>query len=425
MIALASSSGVRRARPDAVLVTLLAGQFMANLDTAIINLAVPSIGATLHASGSALQWTAAAYVLTSALFLIGAARLGSLAGRRTIFLIGLGLFTAASLLCGTAPSVAVLIAGRAVQGIGAALMVAQVLSGIQLRYSRPARARALGAYTMTLSAAAVLGQVLGGALVTADIGGSAWRPLFLINVPIGAVLLFFAARVLPPDEAPPQRDGWRAGRIARVLLPLIDTRLFAMRGVSLGLVASALTRVTYFSLLFVIALYLQNGCGRSAFSAGLALLAWVAAYGVAGPVYPRLPAGVARRSAPLGCLVVALAYGGLAAVSAAGSAGGPLFVLFLGIGGFGFGIVSTALVVHLTGIVPAAHASGFSGVMSTLVPLSAVAGVATFGSLYLALAGRAVPGAATQGFAVTCSAFAVSAGLAAVAAARSLRQARS
>ena len=93
-----------------------------------------------------------------------------------------------------------LIAARIVQGFGAALMVAQVITGIQRTLGGAARTRAIGAYTMTLSLSAVTGQILGGALITANLFGLTWRPLFLINIPLGALLLFVALRVMPPDE---------------------------------------------------------------------------------------------------------------------------------------------------------------------------------------------------------------------------------
>ena len=134
------------------------------------------------------------------MLLITSARMGTLYGYRRMFLIGLAAFTLASLACGLAPSVNALIGARIAQGAGASLLVAQVLSGIQRAFGGATRTRAIGAYTLTLSLSAVVGQILGGLLITLNIFGLAWRPLFLINVPLGAVLLVLAWRVLPADE---------------------------------------------------------------------------------------------------------------------------------------------------------------------------------------------------------------------------------
>jgi predicted MFS family arabinose efflux permease len=386
------------------LTVVLGGQFMANMDNAIVNVATPAIGATLHASGPQLQFTVSGYVLASALLLIASARCGSIFGYRPLFLAGLATFTLASLACGLAPDVVVLIAARVVQGIGAALMVAQVLSAIQLNLAGPARLRAIGAFTMTLSASAVAGQLLGGSLVSANLFGASWRPIFLINVPIGIALFALALRALPSHA--PGAPGRRSG-------PLVDLRLFAVRGVPLRIAALACTRITYFALLFVVALYLQDGRGWSAFASGFALVAWVAAYGVAGPIVPRLPPRLARWAALAGCLVMAAAFLGLTVASTA-TAPAAALVLLLAAGGFGFGASSTALVSHLTAGVPTPFASDLSGVLATLGPAAATLGVVSFGGAYLRIAPHGGPGAA-YAFAVVCAAFAVLCALAAAA----------
>jgi MFS family permease len=441
---------------------ILTGQFMANVDTAIVNVATPSIGATLHASGAELQLTVSVYVLATAMLLITAARLGTLYGYRRIFLTGLVTFTLASLGCGIAPDALSLILARIVQGIGAALMVAQVISGIQRTLTGDARTRAIGAYTMTLSLSAVIGQILGGVLITADVFGLAWRPLFLINVPIGVLLLALALRALPRDEQPtgprPALDfigvgllgltmlllilpltvgremhwpGWTiaslvasvAGGAAFVLRrgSLLDFRLFREPAVVPVLVAQLFARMTYFSLLFVLALYVQTGLGKSALTSGLSLLSWVAAYGIAGPVYPRLPARVAALCGPSGAAIMAAAFAGTALATAFHTGTGPLLIAFLGCGGFGFGMMQTALTSHLTATVAKERAPDLSGVLSTMTPLSAVLGIATFGSAYLALAAPGGADAATHAFTIVNAAFAVSAALAAAFAIRALR----
>ena len=144
---------------------MLAGTFMVVLDFFIVNVALPSIQHDLHASGGAIEWVVAGYALTSAVFLITAARLGDQIGRRRMFSIGLGLFTLSSAACGVAGTPAVLVAARLMQGIGAALLMPNVLSIIGVTYSDSDRARALGAYGLVMGVAAVCGQLIGGVLV--------------------------------------------------------------------------------------------------------------------------------------------------------------------------------------------------------------------------------------------------------------------
>jgi MFS family permease len=206
-----------------MLIVLLAGQFMALLDVTIVNVAMPTIGRTLHASGAELQLVVAGYTVSYAMFLITGARMGDLYGRRRMFMAGVAVFTVASLTCGIAPSVGVLIAARFVQGAGAAAMMPQIMSVIQVRFDGAARARALSAYTAVLSSGFVAGQVIGGVLVTANLFGQAWRPVFLVNVPIGLAVLALVPRVMPRDEpgaghtlargSGPAAAGGKAGRV--------------------------------------------------------------------------------------------------------------------------------------------------------------------------------------------------------------------
>ncbi|HEX7160569.1 MAG TPA: MFS transporter, partial [Trebonia sp.] len=155
-----------------MLIVLLCGQFMALLDVTVVNVAMPTLGRSLHASGAELQLVIAGYTVSYAMLLITGARLGDIVGRRRMFLLGVGGFTLASLTCGLAPDIGVLIAARFVQGAAAAAMMPQIMTVIQLRFSGTARARALSAYTAILSSGFVAGQVIGGVLVTADLFGS-------------------------------------------------------------------------------------------------------------------------------------------------------------------------------------------------------------------------------------------------------------
>lgn len=193
-------AALREAHKGGLLAILLAGPFMAQADATIANVATPSIHADLGASGAALELVIGGYLIAFAVLLITGARLGQTHGYRRIFLLGVGVFSLASLLCGLAPSPIVLVLARVVQGAGAALMFPQTLTGIQLNFSGRRRARAIGLYAVALSCGAVVGQILGGALISADVAGTQWRAIFLINIPVGATVIVAALRHLPADD---------------------------------------------------------------------------------------------------------------------------------------------------------------------------------------------------------------------------------
>src|SRR5690242_13773632 len=201
----------RAPSPGAILAIVLTGQFMALLDASVVNVAAPAIHAGLHASGAGLQLVIAGYVITYAVLLVTGARLGDIIGHRTMFLAGVALFTLASLGCGLAGSTSVLVTLRFVQGAGAAAMIPQVLSLIQRSFPGPARARPMRLYAAVLAGGAVAGQVVGGLLVSADLWGSSWRPVFLLNVPVGAVLLITGSRLLPRGRGGRGRAGLGLG----------------------------------------------------------------------------------------------------------------------------------------------------------------------------------------------------------------------
>jgi MFS family permease len=437
-----------------VLFILLTGQFMANLDTSVVNVAAPAIHDDLRAGTSALQLIVSGFVLTYATLLIAGARIGARFGPERVFTAGVAAFTGASLLCGLAPTAPVLIVGRLVQGAAAAVMVPQVLTGIQRAYHGPGRARAIGYYALTLSAGSVAGQVLGGVLVWANLFGSSWRPIFLVNVPIGVALTAIAARTLPRDGGDRSRRldlpgaaalalsvalavvplvlgralhwplwtvaalaacpvllavfGWRERRTPA---PLVNLRLLGHGPIGWGLVGYALALSTYFTMLFVLALYLQQGLGRDALYSGLSLVSWVAAFGLAAPVSRRLPTRVATVG---GFALLSAAHLAISAGAASHRLPGALLMVLLGVGGFGLGIGTTALVTHLTGSVPPAHAAELSGLIPTTAQLSSVLGVATFGTLYIGLSRVA-------GFAVVTLVFGAAALLGAAAVYRSTR----
>ncbi|MBW4091687.1 MAG: MFS transporter [Proteobacteria bacterium] len=164
-----------------VLGVVLMGTFMAILDVSIVNVAVPSIRADLHASFGGIEFIVSAYTLTYACLLVTGGRLGDNYGRKHLFILGLIVFASASGACGFAPTTEVLIGARAVQGIGSALMYPQVLAIIQIAFTGEDRAKALGIFGSVIGIAAIAGQLVGGTLLALDIWGLQWRPIFLVT----------------------------------------------------------------------------------------------------------------------------------------------------------------------------------------------------------------------------------------------------
>jgi MFS family permease len=454
------------ARPGWALAALLGALFLGNVDVAIANIAAPSIQDGLHASGGGLELIVSGYTLAYAALLVTGARLGESRGYRQMFLAGLAGFTVASLACGLAPSALTLIVARIAAGGAAALMTAQVLTGIQLGFDGRGRARALGLYSLVLSAGAVAGQSLGGLLVSADIGGTTWRPAFLINVPAGVVLFWLARRYLAAGRRQPQRmdlagvtvlaaamlllvlplvlgqdAGWPAwtwaclaGSVlafaalraverkvsARGGQPLVDFRLLARPVIRWGLASQTVATGAYFAVLFTLALYLQQGLGKSAGYSGLALVSWVAAFGIPGPVLGRLPARARALAGPVGPVVLAAGFAAIGVSLYAGNTSGALLMTLLGVAGLGLGIGFTGVLSHLTSSVTSDEAAALSGLFNTTTRAGGVVGTAVFGAAYLTL----VPGhgSAVHGFAVVNLALAVSALAAAVLAGLSVRR---
>ena len=420
-----------------MLAVLLLGQFMCIIDVLVVNVAMPSIAASLHASGASLQLVVGGYTIAYAMLLITGARLGDRYGRRRAYLAGVLIFTAASLACALAPDSQALIGFRLIQGAGAAVLVPQVFSIIQLNFTGPARARALSAYAAVLSAGAVAGLVLGGVVVTADLFGTGWRPVFAINVPIGILLAAAVPRLVPPDDtssaAPARRGrkldlaglataacavlltvlplvlgheegwpGWCFGCIAggavlaagfvlterRVAArggdPLLNLAVLRAPALPSGLVTLALTQVGYGGLLFAFTLHLQAGLGESALRAGLSYLPMAVVFGVAGYNWRRLPAAARRVLVPAGLAVSTLAYLTLASGLHTGT--GLLTWTGLAVAGLGLGLSVSPLLTQSLTYVPPARAADASGLLTTTVQLGQLLGVAAIGSVYLSRA---------------------------------------
>ena len=172
------------------------------LDTTIVNIAIPSIQANLGASYATIQWLIAGYALTFATLLITGGRMGDVYGYKKIFMFGVGGFTVASLLCGVAGNSEMLIAARLLQGAMAALMVPQVMSLMQIMYKPHERGNILGIFGALAGVAATLGPIVGGILIHFNIAGLDWRPIFLINIPVGIFSFIMARKFLPDGKSP-------------------------------------------------------------------------------------------------------------------------------------------------------------------------------------------------------------------------------
>src|SRR5919197_6067690 len=412
----------------AALLLLLAGAFMVVLDFFIVNVALPSIAVRLHAGESSLEWVVAGYGLTFAAFLITAGRLGDELGRRRVYAIGLGLFTAASAACGLAPSPTTLVLARALQGAAGAVLMPQVLSIIGVTYRGEDYVRALSAYGVALGLAAVGGQVIGGALVQTGLG---CRGCFLINVPIGLAALLLTPRLVPESRSPlrgrigvtsaivlatglvavllplieGRQHGWPAwtwislatapailaafvrqqGQIRRRgEIPLVDLGLFRERSFSAGVLTQLFLASAQASFFVYLALYLQNGRGLSPLEAGGVFTILAAAYVVVSGPAPGLTARFGRSVVSAGgaCLAAGLLLLALAVGDA--GLGGSILACVPGLllVGAGIGLCFTPLTSTVLGAVNPDSAGAASGAMSTMQQVGYALGVAITGLIF-------------------------------------------
>ncbi|GAA3535797.1 MFS transporter [Amycolatopsis ultiminotia] len=424
---------------SAGLVTVLLGAALPIIDFFIVNVALPTINADLHASTATLELVVAAYGIAYAVLLVLGGRLGDTFGRRRLFLVGLTLFTLTSLACGLAPNATTLVLARAAQGAASAMLLPQVLSIIQAGTTGERRSRALGLFGATGGISTVIGQLLGGALVAADLFGSSWRPIFLVNVPIGIVGLLLARRTVPDSRAanPLGVDRWGTALLAVSLLSLlipimeghalgwpwwtiallalfpfaaygfvrVETSLERAGGTALlppALLRTASVRhgltvaVPYFcgfgSFMFVYAVTLQDGLHLGPLGAGLALTPMAVAYFTTSLVSSHLVARFGRKIVPIGGAVLAL---GLAVLAGSALLAWPEVSLWqlapaMVLVGVGNGMIMSTLFRVVLSRVPTDLAGVGGGVLTTTQQTSLALGVAVFGSLFASLS---LPGA--------------------------------
>jgi DHA2 family methylenomycin A resistance protein-like MFS transporter len=418
------------------------GYFMIILDTTIVNVAVPAIGEDLGADLSELQWVVDSYlVLLAAGILTGGALSDRFTARR-IFVIGISLFTITSFACGLAPNTETLIVARALKGVAAALLVPSSLALVRAGYSDPAlRRRAVAMWATIAGFGAAAGPVLGGLGVAAW----SWRIVFLVNVPVGLLVLFLTSRHVPCGVGVPRSldltgqvlavltlgslaialiEGAHAGYNAptaiavflflagatgflaverRVPEPMLPLHLFRNSTIAGGAVIGLLINFGFYGALFVLNIYLQAERDASAIEAGLVLLPQLAVIIPGSMVSARWSA---RPGGPVGtaCLGMFLTGAGIAGCMVTGpNVSYAALVLPLSAAGFGMGMVMPAVTAALTDAAPAHHAGLAAGVINAARQSGSVVGIALLGGILGA--GDAVTTHLRYGLGIAAAAF--------------------
>jgi MFS transporter, DHA2 family, methylenomycin A resistance protein len=417
--ALESTVHARWAKP-LTLAAMSLGYGVVQLDVTIVNTALNSIGSALGGGVSELQWVVSTYTIAFAAFILTAGALGDRLGAKKIFMVGFAIFTAASLGCALAPTSAFLIASRAVQGLGAAILVPNSLALLNHAYpSTTERGRAVGVWAAGASLALTAGPLVGGGLIAL----AGWRSIFLVNLPIGLAGLWLTWRYttdtarsdhrldLPGQAAAigmlgvlaaaiieAGRVGWGnlwvvAGFAAFVVLallfvlqerraraPMLPLSLFRNRMFALTSLVGLLVNVAFYGLIFVFSLYFQRVNGWSAFDTGLAFVPMMGAVLPVNLLAPRL---TERFGAPpviaAGALIAAAGCLGLLGIDHGTSywaIGGQLLAM-----GAGLGLLVPPLTSALLGSVEKARSGAAAGVLNSTRQTGSVLGVALFGSL--------------------------------------------
>lgn len=443
------------------LALLCTAQLMIFLDATVVNVALPTIQQDLHVPPAPLSWVVNAYLLTFGGFLLLAGRAGDLFDRRRILAAGVGLFTAASLLCAAATSPAVLIAGRALQGLGGALIAATGLTMIVTLFTEPAkRDRAMAIYSFVASGGGTLGVIFGGILI--DTLG--WYSIFLLNLPVGLAILVLTPRFLHRGQPNHEQtsldlpgavtvttatmlallgcvtassDGWAtpttvsllaaaAGGLALFVRvehhaprPLLPPRLFRSRALCLANILAVLLRAAIFSWFYFAALYMQNILGFTALQTGLGFLPATLIIAVcAYTLTARLVARVGARTPIVGgAALVGLGLGAFALSPTDGTYTADVLpgMVLLGLGG---GILFMPLIRTATTSATPQNAGAASGLLNTSQQLGGALGLAVLASLAATRRSADTSLAATHnGYQL---AFTIGAALAATAAALSL-----
>ncbi len=416
-----------RGNPWAVLIVVSLGFFMVLLDLTIVNIAIPNMISKLHASLDAILWVINAYALVLAVLLITAGRLGDIFGQRRLFVAGIVVFTAASAACGLAPSAGWLVAFRAVQGVGAALLMPQTLAILTTVFPPERRGAAFGVWGAVAGVATIAGPTLGGLLVTAF----DWRYIFYINVPVGAVVLILAGVLIPPLRTgrrhrldfpgvvlaslallaicyglvEGQRYDWGTITsfisiplvigvgvllLAAFLLvqartqnaePLVPFSLFRNRNFSLMNWVAATVAIGMMGIFLPFTIYLQSVLGFSALKAGLAMAPASLVSMFVAPVAGRLSDRIGGKYILMtGLTAFAAGMGSLALIAQVNSAWYD-FLAPLVLAGFGMGCTFAPMTTVAMRDIQPVVAGAASGLLNTTRQVGAVIGTAAVGAL--------------------------------------------
>jgi MFS transporter, DHA2 family, methylenomycin A resistance protein len=415
-----TGTSIRGARA-LTLAAMSLGYGVVQLDVTIVNTALSTIGASLGGGIAALQWVVSAYTIAFAALILSAGALGDRLGGKRVFMGGFAIFTAASLACAAAPSVGLLIAARAVQGLGAAILVPNSLALLNHAYpDERGRGHAVALWAAGASLALTAGPLAGGVLLAA----AGWRSIFLVNLPIGLAGLWLTGRYATetPQRASRALDpvgqlmavaalGSLAGAIieggalglrdprvlagftvfaATTLLflwqerrahqPMLPLALFRRRLFSLAALDGLLVNIAFYGLIFVLSLYFQDVNGRSAFVTGLAFVPMMGVVLPANLLAPRL---AERWGAPAviaaGAIIAAAGALGLLGL-AARTAYWAMIAQLLALGG-GLGLLVPPLTSSLLGSVEKARSGIAAGVLNATRQTGSVLGVALFGAV--------------------------------------------
>jgi len=417
-----------------ILVVMCAGLFLVQLDVSIVNVALPSIRADLHPSAAGLQWVVDGYAIALASLMLAGGTIGDLYGHRRVVLAGFGLFGAASLAAGAAPTAGVLVAARVVQGVGAALLLPGTLAIITHAFpGRAERARAIGVWAAVAGVSLPAGPVAGGLLVA----GPGWRWVFLVNLPIVAAAAALTARLVRESADPRGRrldvagvvlgattlaattfaliEAGHASATSPVVLaaaalavlaagaliaverrapaPMLPLALFRRRRFTIANGVAATMNLGSLGCIYLLTLYLQVVQHRTPLEAGLAVIPLFAPVAALAPVSGRLTGRFGPRRPMLAGLVVAAAGLALLARAGASAAYATLLPAFLLWGG-GLGLLTSAVVAAAVGAVESERAGLASAVNNTSRQAGGAIGIAAFG----ALAGEASGPGFVQGF---------------------------
>ena len=415
--------------------------FMPQVDYFIVNVALPTIDRSLHASSGALELVVAGYGTAYAALLVVGGRLGDMVGRRRMLSIGLAGFTVASLGCGVAPSVWFLLGARLVQGASAAMIVPLVLATFHATLHGTRLRRAQSLYGAAAGLAIVVGQLAGGLLVTVNIAGTTWRPIFWVNVPIGLATLSAAQRFVPATRsqhpatidpagtllfaatlitvlvplAEGQSNGWPtwtwvvlgcAPIVACLTIlverrfesrggvPLLPPSLLRIRSMRRGLMLQFLFMLSYGAFMLVFALTVQDGLHASPLRSGLAILPMAVAFFAGSLFTPRAITRLgARKTVAVGATVDGIGLAGLLLIVRGGWPHVGLLTLApaLAVAGVGQALVFGSLFRFVLADVPEHHAGVGGGALVTIQQSGLALGVATLGTLYLGLETHGIP----------------------------------